>query len=634
MSKIRLLSEIVSGRIAAGEVVERPASIVKELMENCVDASATAISVSIEDGGVKRIRVADNGIGIEAEDMPMTIVKHATSKIFTLSDLNSIQSMGFRGEALASIAAVSMFSIRSRPRDAETGTELFAKGGKVEYIREAGLPEGTSVTVENLFFNTPARLKFLKKTSAEAAQISDTVGRLITAYPHISVKYSNNGETVYHSPGTGSLEDAAVSVYGPSIRRHLLPVDFALNGIHVTGLIGSPNLTYRSAKYSSVYVNSRYIKSPLIHNAVMKAFGERLLRGNYPFYILHIDMDASEIDVNVHPNKLTVHFSDDGAMEYVVSAAVGEAIQKGAATPVLPLQPQPREEEPPASNEQPALSEELEKEIDKLMALAEERAQPVSLRQEASAAPRVSYQPPVQEPLRPAPAKPKPAQESATSTEEKPPEQIVIREESPAPQREEAPLLQHAVDYRVIGSAFDVYVLAEAGDVLYLIDQHAAHERLIYDKLLAMEDSRVISQTLLVPFDITVSHEEQLLLEENRAAIASIGLEIEHLSGMTYRLRAVPQILGHVEPAHLLEDVLSALAESREVKSSQLLRERLAKGACKRAVKGGQALSRDEMETLLRMMQESGSVPNCPHGRPVAIALRQSEIEKAFRRRV
>ena len=190
------------------------ASIVKELMENCVDASATAISVSIEDGGVKRIRVADNGIGIEAEDMPMTIVKHATSKIFTLSDLNSIQSMGFRGEALASIAAVSMFSIRSRPRDAETGTELFAKGGKVEYIRESGLPEGTSVTVENLFFNTPARLKFLKKTSAEAAQISDTVGRLITAYPHISVKYSNNGETVYHSPGTGSLEDAAVSVYG------------------------------------------------------------------------------------------------------------------------------------------------------------------------------------------------------------------------------------------------------------------------------------------------------------------------------------------------------------------------------------------------------------------------------------
>lgn len=625
MSKIRLLSEIVSGRIAAGEVVERPASIVKELVENSIDASATSVSIAISDGGVKQIRVADNGIGIEAEDMPLTVVKHATSKIFTLSDLNSIQSMGFRGEALASISAVSMLTIKSRRRGADTGTELFSKGGKVEYIREAGLPEGTSVLVENLFFNTPARLKFLKKTSAEAAQISDTVSRLITAYPHVSMKYANNGETIYHSPGSGALEDAAVSVYGSAIKPHLLPVDFALNNIRVKGLVGSPNLTYRSAKYSSIYVNSRYIKSQLIHNAVMKAFGERLLKGNYPFYILHIDMDASEIDVNVHPNKLTVHFSDDGAMEYVVSAAVSEAVSKGTTTPILRIRE--REEKKPLEPAKPSqesyLTENVTQQIDRLMSLAEERIRPVALRQEADA-----FAEPVktmtQEPYR----------EEREEPEAEPPLQVVFEQPNVSATEEEIPLIGDAINYKIIGSAFDVYVLVEADGVLYLIDQHAAHERLIYDKLLAAENNRIISQTLLVPYEVTVSHEEKLLLERHKDAVQSIGLSVSFMGGMTFHLTAVPQILGHVEPSLLFEDVLGALAEAGQVKSSELLRERLAKGACKRAIKGGHSLSRDEMETLVGMMQSSDTIPNCPHGRPVAIAIRQSDIEKAFKRRV
>lgn len=630
MSKIRQLSEIVSGRIAAGEVVERPASIVKELVENCVDASATSISISIDDGGVKRIRVADNGLGIEAEDMPLTVVKHATSKIFTLTDLNSIQSMGFRGEALSSISAVSMTTIKSRRQGAEAGAELFSKGGKVEYIREAGLPEGTSVTVENLFFNTPARLKFLKKTSAEAAQISDTVARLILAYPNVSIKYANNGEIVYHSPGSGSLADAVASVYGPSMTPHLLPVDFAFNGIHVTGLVGSPNLTYRSSKYSSVYVNSRYIKSPLIHNAVMRSFGERLLKGNYPFYALHLDMDVSEVDVNVHPNKLTVHFSDDGAIEYIISSAISEAIAKGSSTPALTLQEPdapPKEERPETEEERgngEPLPEDIGRQIDRIMAIAEKRARPAILRQESSP---YSEQAPIALQTVPAPS---------VQNQEQAALEHILYEEKPAPEptEEQIPLVQKAVNYKIIGSVFDVYVLMETGDALYFIDQHAAHERLIYDKLLDTENSRVISQTLLIPFDVTVSHEEKLLLDQYMDAVQSIGLVLERRQGMAYRLRAVPQILGHVEPGHLLEDVLEALANAGQVKNSQLLRERLAKGACKRAVKGGQALSKEEMERLVRMLQDSDTIPNCPHGRPIAIALTQRDVEKAFKRRV
>lgn len=630
MAKIQVLSEQIANRIAAGEVVERPASIVKELVENSLDAKATAITVSIIDGGVREVRVTDNGEGISQEDMPLTILKHATSKIYSLADLDRIYSMGFRGEALASIAAVSMLSIKSRVRGSDAGTELFSRGGKVEYIRQAGLPEGTSVIVENLFFNTPARLKFLKKPGSEAAAISDIVSRLILARPDISLRYTANDKTLYHSPGTGDLKDAICSVYGQQIRDQILPVEYTLNNIRVSGFIGTPSFTYKTQKNGSLFINQRYIRSERVQNAILHAYGERLLRGNFPFYTLHLNMDLSDVDVNVHPNKLTVHFSDENAVEYVVINAVADALRQ-QSSPVMERFSRPNENinyadltkpiSPPAeqipdlaveegAQEKWVQSKDLEANIEKIMRMASEQKKSGPF--EINAPSEISVASPSEDFSL--------AFERVSKSAEPPRQEVV-----------QPTLISNLPEVRALGVAFSTYIIAEAGESLYFIDQHAAHERQIYDVLMRGLEERVVSQRLLVAEVCTLSHEEQLRLEENVEILTSMGFELE-IGQLFCKVLAVPQILGEVNARATLEDILASLASPGM--PAAVRKDRIAKGACKRAIKGGQPLPEQDMKALVKNILESGSIPNCPHGRPIAVCIPKKELEISFRRRV
>lgn len=635
--KIQVLSEIVSQRIAAGEVVERPASIIKELVENSVDAGATAISISIHNGGISRIRVADNGCGIAPEDMPLAVTNHATSKIYTLSDLENICSMGFRGEALASICAVAHVTVKSRVRGSECGTELFSKGGKTEYIRDAGLSEGTSITVEELFFNTPARLKFLKKPSAEAAAISEIVSKLILANPDISIRYLSGENEIYHSPGGGDLRGAIMSVYGPEVAGRLLPISLEMGSVRVSGYIGESGLTYRTQRHGGIFLNGRYIRAPFINTAVSRAYGERLLKGSYPFFVLNLSIDAGKIDVNVHPNKLTVHFNDEGAVEYAVSNAVADALAKNASTPVMQLgkteNPAPEVNKAPRMTP-PMSAEETKKAVQEVMAQAAETAMRRSggeLRQREFP----SFAPPqAHEPTHTAPKPAVNVQEApvvaARETFALPPEK---GDEEPA---EQISLLQDIVEYEIIGSIFSAYILVQAGDCLYVIDQHAAHERMLYDRLMEEQGEYRVVQPLIAPYTFTATPEEHACITANAQIIEQMGIDLKQTGPLAYSITALPQILGRTEPGALIQDVLEELlgsaGEHQSPNGITARRARIAKGACRRAVKAGQRLPRSQMDALLQDILRNHHIPHCPHGRPIAVAIPKKEIEKAFKR--
>lgn len=700
MGKIQILNETVASRIAAGEVVERPASIVKELLENSIDAHATAIAISIEEGGVREIRVSDNGEGIAPEDMPLTVVKHATSKIFTLEDLEHIHSMGFRGEALASIAAVSMLTIKSRTKNAAFGSELYARGGRVESLRQAGLPDGTTVLVENLFYNTPARLKFLKKPGAEAALISDMVARLILANPQISFRYTAGGKVVYHSPGNGKLEDAIYSVYGFSMKNALIPVDFRLNQTYLRGYIGAPFQAYKTQKHGTLLVNGRYVKNSLVQRSVMRAYGERLLKNNYPFYVLQLTLPAEEVDVNVHPNKLAVHFRDENEVEYVLISALEQALRSTYRPPALELPPQ--KEVPPAAEKaenppppkpwaapslpereeseseeteltpqqrgantrryaaeqevaarhaeeeaermpplfappqpeaeavqrtdsvlDPALSERIDEILQYAQDAALQTAQPLSLHESGGTLPieaALDRSPPV-------------AEETAAQAFGQSLSQVENRRASIASKAEQAPdIFRGRVDFRIVGVAFETYLIIEYASTLYLIDQHAAHERKIYDELMAGISKRLVTQHLLTPLRMEITPAEAQLLEENRSLLSDMGFCLARIDLHSCTVTAYPQILGDTDIRQTFQDMLGNL--DRGEGSQQVRREKIAKGACKRAIKGGMRMSEADIRELVETSLMQGKIPHCPHGRPVAITLTRTQLEEGFKRRV
>ncbi len=621
MSVIRILDENISSRIAAGEVVERPASIVKELIENSADAGATAVSVSITDGGISCIRVSDNGVGISADDMPLTIVKHATSKIYSLNDLESVYTMGFRGEALSSIAAVSMLTIKSKAKNEDVGSVLTCVGGKNINISAAGLPDGTTVLVENLFFNTPARLKFLKKPSAEAAQISGVIASMIIAHPEISFKYTSGDKLIYHSPGDGSLLNAVLSVEGNSIRPHLFELGSELYGMKLRGYIGDPSVSYKKNS-GRIYINTRPIKSELISAAVIRAYGERLLKGASPFYVFNISMDARDVDVNVHPNKLNVHFKDDNAITYLVQNAVTEALDRGLSTPVLNIgtlsscEPQNAHEKTEKQinficSDEP--KEEQKKEVTRI---------PYAAADDSTIDRRVME---VMEKIS--------SDSFATLSANQYPSVYIEQDRSTEKQYEQPQLITGLPEHTVIGTVFGGYIIVEAQQTVYFIDQHAAHERIIYDKLRADMEAGVNIQPLLVSEAVRLSHAEYQIIEDNIETLLSMGFDIEPFGALTLKVSAIPVYLEGVSVSVMIHDIAEELTGSIKLERS-ILPEKIAKAACKRAVKGTWKLPPDAVDAIVNEIIEDGSIPNCPHGRPVAIAITKSQLEKGFKRRL
>ena len=606
MPKVHVLPPRIANQIAAGEVVERPSSVVKELVENSIDAGATNITIEIENGGVDCIRIIDNGSGIADDDCETAFLRHATSKISTANDLFSIRSLGFRGEALASIAAVARVTLQTQTEEDELGTLIRYEGGELlEHRRVAGT-RGTSIEVKNLFYNVPARLKFIKSSRAESAAIGDYVARLILSAPQISVHYISGGKTVYRSTGNANAKDALVSVYGISTERQICPVSFDDGYLKITGFVGVPDLARANRSGQTFLLNGRIIRSNSLSNALSRSFDTRVLIGRFPFAVLYLSIAYAEVDVNVHPAKLEVRFTDEQRVSRSVVVACSEALIR-SYVPTMELRESSEEQQPRFEQD-----------------LLEQNREPAI--QQA----RIDLRTPVPQP-------------SGTLRESGyvglPPRVPTYRVPSrePEPQMRQEPIfLSKTIEsfdnpYHIIGCAFDTYWYVQQGENVYCIDQHAAHERLLYDALMARSVA-VVSQSLFLPEDVRLLPSESDVFLTSREELERFGFVFSDAGETSVTLLAVPQINGSALKGAFLHDVLEFLSGSDEVRPNDWFRDAIAQSACKHAVKAGERLSHDEIRQLLEKIREQDTLLTCPHGRPVAVRFTKTDIEKMFKR--
>ena len=663
----KLPSEII-GQIAAGEVVERPASAVKELVENSIDAGARNITVELREGGIEYLRVSDNGKGIPAEQIRLAFERHATSKISRVQDLYDIHTLGFRGEALASIAAVARVTCTTRTQDADFGTRAVIEAGEFTDIRQAASPVGTAIVVEKLFANAPVRLKFLKKPSVETAAVSDYMLRLILSHPDIAFRFVAQGKTLYHSAGDGSLESALFCVYGRDAFRQMKNVEGHMNGVALSGYVGVGELSRGNRQQQSFFVNGRYFRSGLLSRAVENACQGRVMIGRFPMCALYLEMPYQQVDVNVHPNKLEVRFQNEPGVSAAVEALVRDTVHSDRLGAALrqPEQPQasappvreshfdvvqlapaePRQEKPPETapvslGEPTPAAPPKTAETDEELAIA--KLQPVVIPPRPNLVVRETAAPvavaaamlrqPIQTgslpnkpdrskslqpvwPIRPAASGETPA--PAQSAEE----QLILTEEL----SEKAPL-------QLVGIVFDTYWIFQLGDRLLLVDQHAAHERMLYDRMMKLYENQRISQTLLSPQLVRLTAYDVAQLEEYALLLRDAGFEIEPFDETCVAVHAIPTLFGENEsPRDLLLEALAQCQEGRGQLTREWMQRRVAQMACKHAIKGGDRLNRQQMEGFLQEMLKSDALPNCPHGRPIVVEVSRYALEKRFKR--
>ena len=643
---IRQLSPEVIGQIAAGEVVERPAAAIKELVENSMDAGATAVTVDIKEGGLASFRVADNGSGILPQDIRLAFARHATSKIRTAEDLYCVRSLGFRGEALASIAAVAKVTCQTRARGQEMGVTVRNEGGEILSIQDAACPEGTTFTVKELFYNAPVRRKFLKKPATETAAVSELMARLILSHPAVSFRFMADGKLVYFSAGDGRLDSAVMSVYGAETLKLMTKIEGNMNGVSLSGFVGVGDAGRGNRSHEHFFLNGRAMKSPLLSLAVENACRQRVTVGRFPMCVLHLAMPFESADVNVHPNKWEVRFQNESAVRQAVETVVFECLEKtNAAPPIPPMylpaqdeaakpappkiqvsEPAPPQENAPAARPMPD---------SRLSAFTEDGALPTF-----SPAPLPREKAPVI-PLPPSPA-PKSLRDSGAFVlpPRTAPEQAEMREAPvpPAPSANAEQLQDalvekqfHETPLRVIGVAFDTYILLEYGDLLILSDQHAVHERLLYEKFMRETASAPASQALLIPLAVTLSRQEYACFEENRETLLRAGFDLSPFGDCTVQLRGVPIILGQPQAEKCLLDALDELMENPSATPADRT-SRVIQMACKHAVKGGERLNEESVVQLIRDVIEQKVAPTCPHGRPLMVQMTRTELDKRFRR--
>lgn len=618
MGKIRPLSENLIGKIAAGEVVERPAAAIKELVENSLDAGATAVTVEIKEGGLSSIRVADNGCGIDESDVRMAFERHATSKISREQDLNAIATLGFRGEALASIAAVSKVSMTTRTAERETGLKILNEGGKITDIREAACPAGTTVVVNDLFYNVPVRKGFMKKAGQEASAVHELMTQLLLSRPDISFRYINNGKTEFHSPGDGQTATALQTVYGSRAMKAMKQVDDHGNGLIIKGYVGIGENARGNRNQELFFINGRVMHSRILNEAVENACRERVMIGKFPVCALYITIAYEAVDVNVHPNKLEVRFRDETGVYEAVHSAVLTALKERDAfeqpTQMTLMKEKDQEPEPlPAAHIQ----------IPKTNTV-------VSVSSTLPAAAAV--------PKQDIPGRPVPEFREVRIAEAKPIPVPKPAEDSPAPvlreNAEQVNTILPAVKkpMKIFGALFNTFILVEYEDQLLMVDQHAVHERLLFDRLMKEHASGdQAGQELLVPIVIGVTKAEQRLLEDNRDALESIGMIAEAFGEQDVAIRTIPMILGETQAKEFVRDVIEELQNGRDP-TFEKRRTALLQTACKHAVKGGDPLTEDELRSLLDTMIEQKVTPTCPHGRPLVVAITHRELDKKFKR--
>lgn len=580
--KIQILDEAVANKIAAGEVVERPSAVVKELLENAIDAGAGQINIEIEESGSKLIKVADNGCGMIKQDVVLALERHATSKIRSADDLFRIHTLGFRGEAMPSIAAVSLLEITTKTKDDLSGTYLKAIGGEIKEIKSAGCPDGTTVTVRDLFFNTPARLKYLRSGTTEMGHIIDLVNRISLAYPDLSLRLIHNGRQVLFSSGSGSLEEVIFNVFGKQMAENMLRVNTASEKIILTGYVGKP-VNYKSNRSGMIFfVNGRYVKNRLISRAVEEAFKSYMLIRKYPVVILNFTIEPETIDVNVHPTKTEIRFSEEKELYTLTYQTVSQAIKRSSLIPKIEIAGVEREKSEIDLAEQKNNSFIISpKEVE---TVREERAeyQQISL--------------------------------GNLSLEIK--KEIVQRHELPK--------------VEIIGQIFNTYIVLEAVDRMYLLDQHAAHERILYEKFSQNKENKQKVQALLLPINLELTLKENELWQKAGQKIMEYGFIIEPFGEKSYLIRGIPQ--GMKE-----KNVLAVIHELLELNISDWAKNKchkaLAVMACHTAIKAGDILTKQEMAELLEQLKRVDNPYTCPHGRPTIIDFSQKDIEGYFKRR-
>ena len=632
--KINLLTPDVYNKIAAGEVVDRPYSVVKELVENAIDAGATEIAVEIEGGGKRRIRVTDNGGGISRDDLPRAYAPHATSKLMTAGDLFHIHTLGFRGEAIASIAAVSKTEIVSRTEEGDAFS-LSSEGGKMGEVLPAAGAKGTTVTVDGLFFNVPARLKFLKSDTQEEADIGGVMARFLLSRPDIAFTYTADGKVKYRSFGDG-LPAALAAVYGAETLGRCIEIDAEKHGIRLHGFLGDRGFYKPNRTYQSLFVNGRSVVNQTVGAAVTNAYASYLMKRQYPFYVLFLDVPPEAVDVNVHPNKADVRFAENQLIYgcvYTVVSAVLDGSSKALEYLVRPAQPAlsaqpaaraPMPEKDGASGQAP-VRESLQREPQ-----SSDRAPAMSYR-EAQKELAFDLSMPKNEPRFTERARPvmevrQPTAQEADAFEENR-RYLLQQEQKKAAQPRIDPA---ALVYK--GELFQTYLLYECGDTAYFIDQHAAHERILFDKLKEKWETRdVVSQPMLMPFVYNGNAQEFAFLQRNFSLLREMGFEIEEFGDTSVRVSAVPAQLMGMDLDAFFAEVLSSMESLRAIRLADLLKDKLATAACKAAVKGGERLSEEEVRALVARMQGDMGM-KCPHGRPAVVTMKRSELEKLFKR--
>ena len=616
MTAIQILDSATIDKIAAGEVVERPSSVVKELVENALDACADAITVEIKEGGITFIRVTDNGSGIDSSQIRNAFMRHATSKIRSAEDLTHVVSLGFRGEALSSICAVAQVELITKTKDNLTGVRYVCEGAVEKECSEIGAPTGTTVLVKNLFFNTPVRRKFLKQPMTEGGYIIDLMEHMALSRPDTAFKLMVNGQVKFHTSGNGSLKEVIYRIYGKETASQLLPFEKETKGIKVEGYLGKPILNRSNRNFENYYINGRYIKSSLIAKALEDGYSNYLMQHKFPFTVLHFTIDTEMVDVNVHPTKMDVRFTGGNYLYDFVASSVAAALQQREMIPEALLSEEKEEE-----TQKIKVPEPFEQQRTRQFQVMEEQ------RYEAVRSPSrdIFIREAAEESLK-AMADNTTEQPAAPAVKPEPPKQLDLFDEKMLTK-------ENRPRYRILGQIFDTYWLIAFTDKLFIVDQHAAHEKVKYERLMKhYHEKDIVTQTLNPPIVVTLSAKEEATFLSCKDVFAGLGFEIEDFGGREYALRGVPVDLYGQEEKTLFLSVLDEMSEGPLHKDLTVVEEKLATMACKSAVKGNHSFSFAEMEALIDELLTLDNPYNCPHGRPTIISMSKYEIEKKFKR--
>lgn len=641
MPNIAILNQETIDKIAAGEVVERPCSVVKELVENAIDAGSTAITVEIKEGGISFIRITDNGCGIEREQVAVAFYRHSTSKIRSAEDLLTVKSLGFRGEALSSISAVARVELITKTYDELTGTRYVIEGSKELSNEEIGAPDGTTFIVKDLFYNVPARRKFLKTAQTEGSYISDMVEKLALSHPDISFKFINNNQTKLHTSGNGNRKDIIYHIFGREISSSLLEVKHECEYFKVEGFIGKPVITRGNRNYENYFINGRYVKSNILSRAIEEAYKSFLMQHQYPFTVLYFTF-FSELDVNVHPTKMELRFDNNNEIYVELCDTIYAILSHKEMIPEVPVDSTPAPKKIVHKYKEP-IPEPFEKRRINEVRAAESRSVYGQSVTSAAKAPAVNEQ------LTDNTSKMQTAKASASalvagtgnSVEPKPetstayePAQVVTGTQQTLGDYDKVFLTESAKkQFSIIGQLFKTYWLIEFEDKLYIIDQHAAHEKVLYEKTMArLANKDFTSQRISPPIVMTLDARECEMLEKYRPQIEQFGYEVEHFGGKEYMISAIPDNLFNIDMKDLFIEMLDNFSNATGRQTPDIITEKVASMSCKAAVKGNDKLTLPEINKLIDELLSLDNPYNCPHGRPTIISMSKYEIEKKFKR--